>query len=183
MVPAPRFEPGRLIPAPALAPARERTLDAVAAFPFPSSERSHAPAQTPNPEGSSAKPLADAIRALRTEHDPGRALALLDEHRAELARGSFGHEALLVRVEALLALHREGEVLMLLDATALAEVAASRSLRLTRAELRAAAGRCVEALEDFELVLARTTDERAVRGRDACRKRLAASGDPGNIRP
>jgi hypothetical protein len=184
IAPVPRFDPGNLVPAPAFAPPPERTMG-LAVAPGLSSDRQRRPTEerAPEPDGSSAKPLADAIRALRTEHAPVHALALLDEHRAELARGSFGHEALLVRVEALLALHREAEVLMLLDATALADVAASRSLRITRAELRAAAGRCAEALEDFELVLTRTADARAVRGRDACRKRVAGQGNPRDTRP
>jgi outer membrane PBP1 activator LpoA protein len=136
------------------------------------------PRALPSPGASSAaegsaKPLVDAIRALRSDHAPARALALLDAHQAELSRGSFNHEALLVRVEALLALHQEPEALRLLDATTLAHVAAWRSLRLTRAELRASAGRCTAALEDFDLVLAGAVDERAMRGRDLCRKKLA----------
>lgn len=123
--------------------------------------------------GGGAKPLADAIRALRREHAPAHALALLEAHQADLSRGNLNHEALLVRVEALLALHREPEALRLLDSTPLADVPGWRSLSLSRAELRAAAGRCAAALEDFDLVLAEAPDERAARGRDSCRKRLA----------
>jgi hypothetical protein len=62
----------------------------------------------------------------------------------------------------------------------LGSVAASRSLRLTRAELRAAAGRCAEALADYEALLttAGRPDERALRGREACRKRLTGAQQP-----
>jgi hypothetical protein len=137
------------------------------------------------PDEIAAKPLAEAIRTLRTEHAPARALALLDAHSAELARGSLGHEALLVRVEALLALHRQSEVLRLLDATVLTDVAAARSLRIVRAELRAAAGRCAEALPEFDLLLARPgpADERALRGRAACQEQLGAPGGAGSTSP
>lgn len=118
-----------------------------------------------------AEPLAEAIRTLRTEHAPAQALAVLDAHSAEVARGGLGHEALLVRVEALLAIQREDEVLRLLDLTPLDDVAASRSLRIVRGELRAAFGRCTEALADFDRLLTAPGPirERALRGRDSCK--------------
>jgi hypothetical protein len=177
--------PGELAPSPPN-PAVESAGKVRPAERGPSPDR-RAPAQAfvLRQEEIAAKPLADAIRMLRSEQAPARALALLDAHSAELSRGSLGHEALLVRVEALLALHRDGEVLRLLDATPLADVAASRSLRLVRAELRAAAGRCAEALADFELLLATpgSVDERALRGRASCRSRLAAPGATGGATP
>jgi hypothetical protein len=121
-----------------------------------------------------AKFLSEAIRALRVEHSPGTALFLLDSHATQLGRSTFAHEALLLRVEAMLALHRGDEVLQLLDGAALADVAASRSLLITRGELRANANRCADGLGDFDLVLAKSkqADRQALFGRAMCRKKL-----------
>ena len=103
----------------------------------PDKERHPAP-DAGNAQGS-AKVLSEAIQALRVEHSPGTALFLLDRHATQLGKSVFAHEALLLRVEAMLALGRKGEVLRLLDGAALTDVAASRSLLVTRGELRAAA--------------------------------------------
>jgi hypothetical protein len=132
-------------------------------------EATVAPIASDRDEGA-AKHLAAAIRQLRVEQAPKAALATLDRHIAELSRNGLGHEVLLVRVEALLLLHRDKDVLRLLDGTSLTDVAAQRSLLLTRGELRAAAGRCGEALGDFEVVLAKSNppDQRALQGRAAC---------------
>jgi hypothetical protein len=80
---------------------------------------------------------------------------------------------MLLRVEALLDLKRSKEALDLLDSKALSSVAASRTLLLTRAQLRAAAGRCADGLADFDLLLARARrpDEQALYGRAVCRSR------------
>ncbi len=129
-----------------------------------------------SPHGS-AKCLSEAIHALRVEHSPATALLLLDNHATQLGKSAFAHEALLVRVEAMLALHRKGEVLRLLDGMAMTDVAASRSLRVTRGELRAAANRCADGLGDFDWVLARSkqADRQALFGRALCRKKLGDS--------
>jgi hypothetical protein len=121
-----------------------------------------------------ARWLAEALHSLRTDHAPGAALALLDSHSAELTQSTFVHEAMVLRVEALLDLKRSGEALALLDSKSLSNVAASRTLLLTRAELRAAAGRCAESLADFDLLLARAQrpDEPALYGRAVCRSRM-----------
>jgi hypothetical protein len=121
-----------------------------------------------------AKFLSEAIHALRVEHSPGTALFSLDRHATQLGKSAFAHEALLLRVEAMLALHREGEVLQILDGAALTDVAASRSLLVTRGELRAKANRCGDGLGDFDLVLAKSKqpDRQALFGRALCRKKL-----------
>jgi hypothetical protein len=121
---------------------------------------------------SPARYLTEAIRALRVEQSPEAALALLDLHAPTLNKSDFRHEALLLRVEALLKLHRQTDVLRLLDATPLTGVAASRTLLLTRGELRAAAGRCSDSLADFDRVLEQTQghDRRALLGLAKCRK-------------
>ena len=125
------------------------------------------------PQGG-ARWLAEALHSLRTNHAPGAALALLDLHAGEISQSAFVHEAMVLRVEALLGLKRSGEALALLDGKSLSDVAASRTLLLTRAELRAAAGRCAESLADFDLVLAHSlrTDEQALYGRAVCRGRI-----------
>ena len=140
-------------------------------------ERSTQPAK-PAPEvggtQDSAKFLSQAIRALRVVHSPGTALFLLDRHATQLGKSGFAHEALLLRVEAMLALHRGDEVLQLLDGAALTDVAASRSLLVTRGELRAAANRCADGIGDFDWVLSRSKqpDRQALFGRALCRKKL-----------
>lgn len=125
--------------------------------------------------------LTEAIRLLRVEHSPAAALRYLDAHDGELAKGDFEHEALILRVEALLALGRRGEVLRLLDSASLTDVAASRALLVTRGQLRAAANRCSEGVGDFDLVLARSrqVDRQALIGRALCRKQL---GDHAGMR-
>lgn len=118
--------------------------------------------------------LSETVRLLRAEHSPAEALRFLDGHSSELDRGGLAHEALILRVEALLALERRPEVLRLLDGASLSDVAASRALLVTRGQLRAAANRCGDGIGDFELVLARSrqTDRQALIGRAVCRKRL-----------
>ena len=132
-------------------------------------------------EPGAAKVLVDAIRALRVDGAPGSALALLDRHAILLATSPYRHEALLIRVDALLALKRERELLRLLDGAALADVAASRTLLVTRGQLRAATNRCQEAVTDFDRVLAEAgrADRQALLGRATCRERL---GDVGGAR-
>jgi hypothetical protein len=142
--------------------------------------RQAAPAPTSQGAGP-VKYLSAAIRALRVEHSPQSALALLDRHAGDLEKSSVSHEALLLRVEAMLKLERQAEVLKLLDATPMAGVAASRALLLTRGELRAAANRCAEAVSDFDLVLVQTQghNKRALAGRAKCLKPVDAMPSAG----
>jgi hypothetical protein len=138
----------------------------------------------PDPSSQGVRPvkyLSMAIHALRVEHAPQAALALLDLHAGDLEKSSVSHEALLLRVEAMLKLERQAEVLKLLDATPMAGVAASRALLLARGELRAAAGRCAEAVSDFDLVLVQTQgrNRRALAGRAKCLKPVDARPSAG----
>jgi hypothetical protein len=135
------------------------------------------PVEGPSPAGAAPGAtafLTEAIRLLRAERAPKAALRFLDDHKRELDHGGFGHESLILRVEALLALGRPAEVLRLLDGAALTDVAAAQALLVTRGELRATAGRCGEGIGDFALVLARSrpTDRRALVGRALCRQQL-----------
>ena len=135
------------------------------------------PAQDSSSVQEAARFLTETVRALRIERRPGTALSLLDRHGDLLAKSPFVHEALLLRVEAMLALGRKGEVLRLLDGAVLTDVAASRSLLITRGELRATANRCAESIGDFDEVLAaaKQADRQALFGRAMCRKKVGDS--------
>ena len=128
----------------------------------------------PAPLHQTARSLKDIVRALRIDHSPSQALALLDRHASELAGNAFAEEALLLRVEAMLALGQRGAVLRLLDEASLSDVATSRVLLVTRGELRAAANRCLEGIGDFDLVLAesRRPPKQALLGRARCKQKL-----------
>jgi len=118
--------------------------------------------------------LKEIVRALRIDHSPTQALALLDRHASELAGNAFAEESLLLRVEAMLTLGQRDLVLRLLDRTSLTDMAASRGLLITRGELRSAANRCAEGIGDFDLVLteARRPPKRALLGRALCKQKL-----------
>jgi hypothetical protein len=155
-----------------LAPAR-----LAVAPPPPTLEPSAAPAPEPRSGVSlEARLLGDAVRALRVDGDPKRALALLEEHRTRFAEGLLSAEVTLARVEALGALDRTREALALLDATDLDRLPRARELRVLRGELRAGAVRCPLAILDFDRVLSGETDsglaERALYGRAVCRSSL-----------
>jgi hypothetical protein len=117
--------------------------------------------------------LKEIVQALRVEHSPRQALALLDRYANELSSGTFAEESLLLRVESMMALGDRNAVLRLLDGESLTDVAASRVLLVTRGELRASANRCAEAIGDFDLVLveARQPPRQALLGRARCRQK------------
>ena len=122
--------------------------------------------------------LAGAIHKLRQEHDPGQALALLDEHRARFeAKGALEPEAEVTRIEALLRLGRHDQALGLLDGLALTTAGMGREMLVARAELRAEKGKRAAALNDFNLLLsadapADLVSERALYGRATCRAQM-----------
>src|SRR5262249_41892393 len=104
--------------------------------------------------------LAQAVRLLRREHDAEGALVLLSRHDDQFPQGLLGVECLFVRVDALLALHKDQEALSLLDRVKFAAVAHHRRLLALRAELRARANRCAEAVADFTELLASSALEK-----------------------
>ncbi len=134
----------------------------------------------PGPHSSSGSPhgaaqrLREAVHALRVDHSPRQALAILDRNADELPDKTFVEETLLLRVEAMLDLGQHEAVLRLLDGATLTGVAASRDLLLTRGQLRAAANRCVEGIGDFDLVLEAggRPPRQALLGRASCRRKL-----------
>jgi hypothetical protein len=128
-----------------------------------------------------ARLLASALRRLREEDDPAGALALLDEHTRRFGdAGPLADEARTTRIEAWLRSGDRGSALAALDTLMLRPWGRARALRAARADLRAEAGRCAEALTDFEALLASDAAagdaiaERALFGRASC---LARQGD------
>jgi hypothetical protein len=101
---------------------------------------------------SEAADLTGVLRLLRAQNDAAAALARLDEHDRRYPAGVLAREAALARVEALLGLGRDGAALQLLDRLALEGNGVDRRALLARAELRAAAGRCLDASGDFARV-------------------------------
>ena len=111
-----------------------------------------------------AELLAQAVGALRRSHDARAALEILNEHRRQYPAGELSEEARLLRIEALIAAGRRADALIELDASARLR----SDLALLRAELRAEAGRCREALPEFIAL----DGERAWWGRAVCEMRL-----------
>jgi len=134
-----------------------------------------APLANPSALAQESRLLAGAIHKLRQERNPGRALAMLDQHRARFgANGALEPDAKETRIEALLRLGRHDQALGLLDAQTLTAAGVGREMLVARAELRAEKGRCGAALNDFNLLLAAETPpdlvtERALYGRATCR--------------
>lgn len=173
--------------APAVQPLRRASPPrAAAAAPTPLPEADLAPAAaTPAPSaiGEEAALVGAALRSLREQGDPAGALALLDEHDGRFSQtGALSDEARTTRVEALLRLGEHGRALALLDQHAPRPSGRGRELLASRGELRADAGRCREAVADFDALLEDETTsdgvtERALYGRAACRARLGAGDD------
>jgi hypothetical protein len=143
-------------------------------------EPSVAPAPRAAGLGEEARLVRRALEELRHDRDPAAALASLAEHRSRFPRGLLEGEAELVRVEALLALDRDGEALALLERLDLTGGPRGDELTVTRGELRAARD-CPAAVADFTRVLSGAPSpalaERALRGRAVCHLRLARGAD------
>jgi len=121
---------------------------------------------------SEAALLGRAIKLLRGERDARAALVLLDSFEQGATAASMREEAALVRVEALMSLGDDRAALAVLDKLPLPGVANGPDLLLLRADLRAKATRCREAIEDYSLSLTAgmpALDERALVGRASCR--------------
>jgi len=138
------------------------------------------PATPPSPSAlaQESRLLAGAIHKLRQEHDPGQALAMLDEHQARFgSKGALSPEANVTRIEALLRLGRHEQALGLLDGLALTTAGVGREMLVARAELRAERKRRAAALNDFNSLLSADAPpdlvtERALYGRAACRAQM-----------
>jgi hypothetical protein len=119
-----------------------------------------------------AEMLGRALRSLRRDHDPRAALAALDAHAARFPDSALAPEADITRVDALLALDRRQSALAVLDRLIIPSTTRGRELAVVRAELRAGARRCPQAIADFTRTLAEgggdALCERALHGRIAC---------------
>jgi hypothetical protein len=131
----------------------------------------------PPPARSEPRLLADALASLHAQGDAKGALALLAEHRRRFPNGALRSEARVAEVEALLSLDRRSDALRVLDGLVVARLPRGTELGVLRAELRAQAGRCGDAIADFDRCAAgtgcsRESEERAIFGRASCRGKL-----------
>lgn len=153
----------------------------------PSLSKPTAPAPVPGDEiAATAEPppesdlaiesrlLGLVIRELRQNKDPKQALSRLDAYASRFPSGLLQDEAQAARVDALLLLGRRAEALGILEQTSFARLPRGGELRVLRGELRAASGRCKDALADFGTSTAMTADvaERALYGQGMCRAHL-----------
>jgi tetratricopeptide (TPR) repeat protein len=134
----------------ALAPRPRRTSVARAI------ERDEPPAEAPSTATEETQLLARAISRLRQARDPRGAIAMLDQYDRAFPRGVMQPEALRARLEAVIQMDDRQTALALLDGRAAAALSGrlGSELLLTRAELRASAGRYADALADFDRLLA-----------------------------
>ena len=135
--------------------------------------------------------VAEALSQLRQQGDPRAALVTLDAYARAFPHGVLEAEALRTRLEAVIRLDDRKAALALLDAMPGVSDEPRTDLLLTRAELRAAAGRFREALADFTHVVegeggAPAASERALYGRAVCLGRLGRGrprpGRPAGVR-
>jgi hypothetical protein len=175
------------VEAPATAPPPHPTV----ATPEPAAGSSAGSTQVTAPpkfaaaEETEAHLLGQALSLLRQGADPRGALAMLDRYGRLFPHGMLENEALRTRVEAMMALPDARAALALLDGRDSFRGALGSDLLIARAELRANAGRCADALGDFAQVLAgapaRDIEERALFGEAVCLLRLGqderAQGD------
>jgi tetratricopeptide (TPR) repeat protein len=162
-----------------------RSAPALEPLPLPASDAPASPAVAHNGysqarvDGVSqeAALLRQALTALRRERNPRRALALLDDYDARFREGALVREATSARAQALLASGDKIRALALLDRLPLRQDGHAGELWVIRGELRSLAGRCAEAVRDFDAILqARVSNRdqtaRALSGRASCRARL-----------
>ena len=132
----------------------------------------------PRTKATEAGMVAEALSQLRQQGDARAALVTLDAYVRAFPHGVLEAEALRTRLEAVIRLDDRKAALALLDAMPGLADGPGTDLLLTRAELRAAAGRFREALVDFTQIVegeggAPAASERALYGRAVCLGRLA----------
>jgi hypothetical protein len=134
-----------------------------------------APDRAPMTRATESGLVAEALSDLRQRNDPHAALATLDRYVQQFPHGVLETEALRTRAEAVIRLGDRKTALALLEGQPALSDALGVDLLLTRAELRAAAGRFGEALSDFNQILNGAAgpvsaggDERALYGRAVC---------------
>ncbi len=141
-----------------------------------------APARAAGPRAATdgADLVATAFRELRTSGNAAAALRALDQYERHFPAGALRDEARIARVEALLTLNHRQEALRLLEGFDAGGGTLTRDARATRGELLAENGRCAQALQDFDAVVAARDGDgpggRALYGRASCR--LSAGDRP-----
>jgi hypothetical protein len=117
----------------------------------PQAETSPAPSE--DPIVAESRSFAAVIEAWHRRHDSSSALALLDLHQRRYPAGHMRLETHVLRAELYLAQGRSSDALAVLDGLSLSGLPRERELQTVRGELRAKAGRCVEARADLTAVL------------------------------
>jgi len=124
------------------------------------------------PEVAEARWLGRVLRTMRVDHDPAAALQMLEGYERRFRDHRLQSEVVLARVESSLALGQKAEALALLESGPAAAASQGPQPALVRGELRAGAGRCAEAVTDFDTVLqsirSDSVTERALYGRAIC---------------
>jgi len=119
--------------------------------------------------------VSRALVRLRQSRDSDGALAELDRYAQRFPAGILEHEALSLRVDALLVAGRPAEARTILARLTLASTGRDRELRLIRAEL-ATDQDCAAALDDYRIVWNAHPEgrwgERALWGQAVCAARL-----------
>ena len=131
------------------------------------------------PEVAEARWLGRVLRTMRVDHDPAAALQMLEGYERRFPDRRLQSEVVLARVESSLALGRRADALALLESGPAASVSQGPQPALVRGELRAGAGRCAEAVADFDTVLqsgrSDSMIERALYGRAICHRTVGQS--------
>jgi len=126
------------------------------------------------PEVAEARWLGRVLRTMRVDHDPAAALQMLEGYERRFPDHRLQSEVVLARVESSLALGQKAEALALLESGPAASASQGPQPALVRGELRAGAGRCAEAVTDFDTVLqsvrSDSMTERALYGRAICHR-------------
>jgi hypothetical protein len=171
-LPPPSMEPGAVPQEPGAHPSAPESSSYVA----PPTTLEDEPVARPTLR-SEPRLLADALASLHAKGDAKGALALLAEHRRRFPTGALRSEARVAEVEALLSLERRSDALRVLDGLLIEGMPRAAELGVLRAELRAQAGRCADAIVDFDRCGAvggcsPEAQERALFGLASCRRKL-----------
>lgn len=176
IAPSPVSEPSLVRPSSGrfVAPGAGLAMSAPAPSPARSSHATPAPAFAPGTATNGQAMLGQALRSLRSDHDPVAALDILARHAALFPHSPLASERSVLEVEALLALGRRDEALARLDGMSLDNTPRSAERHVLRGELRARAQRWREAAADFDQVLEHgkgtsVWQERALWGRAVAR--------------
>lgn len=179
LMPPPAVEPTPAHPARPLRSAPRTRPAAVSSVAAPQPAPQAASAASGEAESgllAESRLLGKALHQLHQERDAQAALGSLTAYELRFPHGMLGEEAQAARIDALLLLERRDEALSLLDHTTFTRLARGGELRVVRGELRAAGGRCGEAIGDFSWTLSHqptaSMAERALYGRAACRAKL-----------